>query len=171
MWKKICLALGIDDDIIEQIMKDADEEDDEDHADEEDERNHFVAYGLLDIHQRHALSLARAIIANPEVLCLDTPTACQDEVRREKIWEALPEFVKGRGLHQPPNTCHQRRPRTCVVSVPSIYSYDKFADDVFEVEMVEKAGEKVVRFKRLNRHSLDSSVTQTSSSAGSCSSP
>lgn len=66
--------------------------------------------------QRQLLSIARAIIANPEFLCIHKPIQVLDEFTTERVLELLHEFVTCKGIEQDPAKMSLRRPRTCVVT-------------------------------------------------------
>eukprot|EP00747_Dinoflagellata_sp_TGD_P187824 gnl/TRDRNA2_/TRDRNA2_4588_c1_seq1.p1 gnl/TRDRNA2_/TRDRNA2_4588_c1~~gnl/TRDRNA2_/TRDRNA2_4588_c1_seq1.p1 ORF type:complete len:255 (+),score=36.01 gnl/TRDRNA2_/TRDRNA2_4588_c1_seq1:61-765(+) len=62
------------------------------------------------------LCIARALIANPEVLILHRPTASFDRVHSESILGQLREFVDKKGILQDESMWYMRRPRTCIMS-------------------------------------------------------
>jgi len=69
---------------------------------------------VLSSTQRALLVLARALVANPEVLCVLRPTNMFNEAMSEKVLEVLREFVDQKGVEQEPQQRRQRRPRTCI---------------------------------------------------------
>jgi len=81
---------------------------------------------------RHLLSLARAFVANPEVLCVHKPTMPFDEVNSRKVFQVLLDFVRNKGLEQDPKNMHLRRPRTCLITSSKILGI-KAADKIFYV--------------------------------------
>eukprot|EP00931_Biecheleriopsis_adriatica_P073707 TRINITY_DN47940_c0_g1_i1.p1 TRINITY_DN47940_c0_g1~~TRINITY_DN47940_c0_g1_i1.p1 ORF type:complete len:956 (-),score=186.84 TRINITY_DN47940_c0_g1_i1:93-2960(-) len=62
------------------------------------------------------LHLARAFIANPEVLYLHKPTLHHHGERENLVFELMTDFVHQRGLYQDPDEFHTRRPRTVVLT-------------------------------------------------------
>eukprot|EP00928_Gymnodinium_smaydae_P016356 TRINITY_DN1611_c0_g2_i1.p1 TRINITY_DN1611_c0_g2~~TRINITY_DN1611_c0_g2_i1.p1 ORF type:complete len:1123 (-),score=239.49 TRINITY_DN1611_c0_g2_i1:90-3059(-) len=71
--------------------------------------------------QKQLFSLARALIANPEVLCVHKPTAVLNEVDSRRVFEVLRDFVVEKGLCEDPSTWSMRRPRTCIVTCSRLY--------------------------------------------------
>jgi ATPase subunit of ABC transporter with duplicated ATPase domains len=80
---------------------------------------------------RALLSLARALIANPEVLVLHTPGIFFGAVRRDLVMHVLQEYVDQRGLCLDPLTRLRRRPRTCIFSSSDFIDL-KYADKILE---------------------------------------
>ena len=68
------------------------------------------------------LCIARALITNPEVCVLHTPTEGLDEVTAERILLLLRESVDEKGVGQDENTWHMRRPRTCIITAAKVAS-------------------------------------------------
>jgi ABC-type multidrug transport system fused ATPase/permease subunit len=87
---------------------------------------------VLSQTQCQILSLARALISNPEVLCIHKPTMIFDEEYSRQIFEVLRNFVDQRGIVQDGSTWHLRRPRTCIITSNDIYA-EKVADMTFHV--------------------------------------
>jgi len=98
--KKVCRRLGLPETVMSMF-------------DSEEER---VWGEVLSLTQRHLLSLARAFIANPEVLCIHKPTMPFDEVNSREVFKILREYVDEKGLEQDPASKHLRRPRTCLIT-------------------------------------------------------
>merc|ERR1712205_206783 len=82
--------------------------------------------------QQQLLSLARALIANPEFLVAHKPTLGFDHACRMIVLQALKDFVRKRGLEQDEQALHLRRPRTCIFSL-SAPTDTEGADCVYEV--------------------------------------
>lgn len=66
--------------------------------------------------QCQILSIARALIANPEVLCIHRPTELFDEAGRMKVAKSLRMFVDRKGLESTNTSSHYKRPRTCIAT-------------------------------------------------------
>lgn len=63
--------------------------------------------------ERSKLHLARALIANPEVLVLQRPMHAFDEFESLQVLGAITAHVQNRGLCLPESTASFRQPRTC----------------------------------------------------------
>merc|ERR1711972_1043582 len=71
---------------------------------------------VLSYTQKCLLCLARALVANPELMCIHKPTMAYDEQTSETVVRILKEWCAHKGLEQDPTTRHRRRPRTCVMT-------------------------------------------------------
>jgi len=60
------------------------------------------------------LSIARALIANPEMICIHQPTAILNDASTVRVMKALKQYVGQRGICQDPSAIGLRRPRTCI---------------------------------------------------------
>lgn len=114
--KSICASLGLDD--IDKLIA-------------SDEVLPWA--DVLSHTQRHLFHLARALIANPEVLCVHKPTSAFDDKAAETIMAVLRDFVQCKGLQQDPNTVHLRRPRTCIFTTADFPGVTA-SDVVFKVD-------------------------------------
>mmetsp|Transcript_137201 Transcript_137201/g.382695 ORF Transcript_137201/g.382695 Transcript_137201/m.382695 type:complete len:892 (-) Transcript_137201:135-2810(-) len=72
--------------------------------------------------QRHLVGLARAFVANPEMLVLDKPTEGLSDLDADTVLGLIGEFVRDRGLEQDPALYGLRRPRTCIYSSTKLHS-------------------------------------------------
>jgi ABC-type multidrug transport system fused ATPase/permease subunit len=92
-----------------------------------------VEIDALPRSDRALLSLARALISNPEVLVIHTPGIFFGAVRRDLVMHVLHEFVEQRGLCMDPETRLRRRPRTCIFSTEDLSDL-KYADQILECQ-------------------------------------
>eukprot|EP00747_Dinoflagellata_sp_TGD_P063307 gnl/TRDRNA2_/TRDRNA2_153391_c1_seq3.p1 gnl/TRDRNA2_/TRDRNA2_153391_c1~~gnl/TRDRNA2_/TRDRNA2_153391_c1_seq3.p1 ORF type:complete len:230 (-),score=37.03 gnl/TRDRNA2_/TRDRNA2_153391_c1_seq3:68-718(-) len=88
---------------------------------------------ILSTTQKALCMLARALIANPELLVAHKPTLCFDETRTRKVLRVLKEFVRSKGVAQDTSTRHHRRPRTCVFTTSKLLGVE-LADKAFQVD-------------------------------------
>jgi len=80
------------------------------------------------------LHLARALIANPEILCIHKPTLYLNNEYSDMMYQVLKDFVENRGLDLDPKEFHNRRPRTCIVTARRAQGVGAaIADAVFNV--------------------------------------
>merc|ERR1712176_551297 len=94
--------------------------------------DNFVWSDIFSQTNRQLLNLARALIANSEILCIHKPTAFFDEVRSRRIFKILHEFVEDKGMMQDSKTWCTRRPRTCIVTSSKICGV-QMSDCIFHV--------------------------------------
>jgi ABC-type multidrug transport system fused ATPase/permease subunit len=83
--------------------------------------------------------IARAIVANPELLCIHKPLMAQPDETAQKVMAMLRGFVDNKGILLDPNSRHLRRPRTCILTAAKAASAAA-ADSVYRVTLkgVEK---------------------------------
>lgn len=91
---------------------------------------------VLSYTQRCLLCLARALVTNPEVLCIHKPTMSYDENTSVRVLNLLKEFVTDKGVMQDIATRHRRRPRTCIFTSSKIQGVD-ISDEVYLVSKSE----------------------------------
>jgi len=85
---------------------------------------------VLSSSQAFLLNLARAFVADPEVLCVNLPHVSLEPRVADEVWSVLQEFVKERGLlhgwyqteNLPASAVSRRRPRTCILTTLSGFS-------------------------------------------------
>eukprot|EP00930_Biecheleria_cincta_P087140 TRINITY_DN76394_c0_g1_i1.p1 TRINITY_DN76394_c0_g1~~TRINITY_DN76394_c0_g1_i1.p1 ORF type:complete len:899 (-),score=115.15 TRINITY_DN76394_c0_g1_i1:56-2752(-) len=140
---EICRMLEVPDEIVDQISSDV----------------HLDWQRILSVSERQKISLARAFIANPEVLILHRPFQVFDERSTEALADMLAEFVTGKGILQDSGGFRSRRPRTCIFSSATgkglhcctkIYRVTmQGVDEVSEQDAIETLG-----LKSVYRHSL-----------------
>merc|ERR1712216_603910 len=82
------------------------------------------------------LCLARALIANPEILILHKPTLPFDEVASDLVLKVLKEFVDYKGISEHPARWYMRRPRTCVYSAVELADL-VYADVIYHIDPVK----------------------------------
>lgn len=118
--KKICMELGLPEHVLQLL------ETDEVHDWDE----------MLSQTECQILSLARALIANPEVLCIHKPAMVFHEDASKHIFQLLRDFVDQKGIYQDTSTKHLRRPRTCIVTCQNAMNKvlaGQLADKAFHV--------------------------------------
>jgi len=97
--------------------------------------------------EKHLLHLARALIANPDVLCLHRPMTKVTSQVCTQIIELMRDFVSCRGVELPLNMLTNRRLRTCIMTFERKLVLDS-CDVVYQV----KAGQ-IVRVNASKIHS------------------
>lgn len=85
---------------------------------------------LMSNTQRRLFTLARAMVANPELVCLHKPTMAFDSDTSRAVLEMLQNFVRNKGIGQNAQTRHLRRPRTCMMTTSKVTDLP-YADDVY----------------------------------------
>eukprot|EP00747_Dinoflagellata_sp_TGD_P010641 gnl/TRDRNA2_/TRDRNA2_120014_c1_seq2.p1 gnl/TRDRNA2_/TRDRNA2_120014_c1~~gnl/TRDRNA2_/TRDRNA2_120014_c1_seq2.p1 ORF type:complete len:356 (+),score=37.01 gnl/TRDRNA2_/TRDRNA2_120014_c1_seq2:189-1256(+) len=83
--------------------------------------------------QSRLLCLARALVANSELMVLQTPTIGIDELTTHRVLHLLREYIDLKGVDQSEETRAMRRPRTCIFSTTKVMAA-KFADKIFHVD-------------------------------------
>lgn len=78
--------------------------------------------------EKMKICLARALIANPEVLILHKPFRCFGELTKANVMRAILEHIQNRGIGMSQETLFMRRPRTCFYSIN--HSQDGYLADV-----------------------------------------
>lgn len=89
----------------------------------------------LSSSEKHLLTIARALITNPEILCIHKPTLNVNTKNAECVVTLLREFVDRRGLEQDEAELHLRRPRTCILTSTGARNLEH-ADMVYKVDAV-----------------------------------
>jgi len=87
---------------------------------------------VLSFSEKQKISLARAVIANPDVLIIHRPFIALDERSAANVGKVLKEFVSNRGVIQDEASFRQRRPRTCILSTMIPYNLEA-ADKIYRV--------------------------------------
>eukprot|EP00930_Biecheleria_cincta_P025922 TRINITY_DN18372_c0_g1_i1.p1 TRINITY_DN18372_c0_g1~~TRINITY_DN18372_c0_g1_i1.p1 ORF type:complete len:939 (-),score=139.61 TRINITY_DN18372_c0_g1_i1:49-2865(-) len=77
------------------------------------------------------LHMARAFVANPELLCVHKPTLYFGEDISNRVHEMQKQFVVNRGLDQPSDKFWHRRPRTCIFTASVSQSLADLCDGLF----------------------------------------
>jgi ABC-type multidrug transport system fused ATPase/permease subunit len=85
---------------------------------EREERSNLS--NTLSRSDRKLVHLARALIFNPEVLVVHTPSMYFDKRQTKAAFDALCEFVHNRGMEVDPAARGNRRPRTCIFTTSSL---------------------------------------------------
>jgi ABC-type multidrug transport system fused ATPase/permease subunit len=112
---------------------------------EEDSMHCSNWWDVLSVSQRHLLSIVRALVANPQVICVHKPIEKYSEEQGKLVLGVLKSFVEQSGLEQDTETVSKRkpRPRTCIMTNVNLVAND-YADDVI---YVSKAG-----MNRIDKH-------------------
>jgi len=87
---------------------------------------------VLSYTQQCLLCLARALIANPELMCVHKPTMPFDEMQSVTVMNMFREFCDLKGVEQDDKTRHRRRPRTCCITSSKVVGVE-YADKVYLV--------------------------------------
>merc|ERR1719424_208252 len=90
---------------------------------------------ILSQTQRTLVSLARAFIANPELLVIHKPTVVFDESTAANTFKCMRKFVREKGLCMEASGRPMRRPRTCIITTARQKGVAA-ADHVFRVTPV-----------------------------------
>lgn len=117
--REICSGLGLPAAMLDTIR-------------EEESSPTVVWSEALSGSEKHMLVIARALIANPEVMCIHKPTLHVNDPMAEKIVGMLRDFVDQRGICLPKEEKHLRRPRTCIMTSTRMTSLQR-ADQIFKV--------------------------------------
>eukprot|EP00747_Dinoflagellata_sp_TGD_P083539 gnl/TRDRNA2_/TRDRNA2_162161_c0_seq2.p1 gnl/TRDRNA2_/TRDRNA2_162161_c0~~gnl/TRDRNA2_/TRDRNA2_162161_c0_seq2.p1 ORF type:complete len:306 (-),score=14.52 gnl/TRDRNA2_/TRDRNA2_162161_c0_seq2:115-1032(-) len=91
---------------------------------------------VLSHTERRLISLARALIANPEMLIIHKPTAGFAEGQAHLILGLLRAFVDKRGVEQDESRWYMRRPRTCIMSGMRTASVE-LSDQIYRVSRTD----------------------------------
>lgn len=115
--RRICEKLGLDETNLKLLDRD------DEHA----------WHSVLSQSQAHILCIARALVANPDILCIHKPTQPFDKhTASETVMKVLKEFVKRRGVEKDRESAHMRRPRTLIFTASEMSNVG-FADRIFMV--------------------------------------
>lgn len=87
---------------------------------------------LLSHSHKCLLGVARAMITNPELLCLHKPVMAYNESTTQRVLGMLKEFCVDKGIEVDMETRHLRRPRTCVITAAKVASVN-LADHIYLV--------------------------------------
>jgi len=101
----------------------------------EDDSLHFSNWlDVLSVSQKHLLSIVRALIANPQVICIHKPTDKYSDEKGKQVLAVLKNFTQGAGLAQDENVVSLKkpRPRTCIMTNVNLFARD-YADDIIFV--------------------------------------
>lgn len=98
----ICKRLKMADYIIESVKN---------------EEVHEFEWGqLLSSTDSALINVARALITNPEILCIHKPALYLNNEMAKTMYGSLRDHVSSRGLEQDPAEFYHRRPRTCITT-------------------------------------------------------
>lgn len=125
---RICKRLGFN----SRFLNNLEESKDRFVAGVEDERD-LEWQRKLSASDRNLITIARALIYNPEVLVMNRPTAQLSESTAAKVFDLIQEFVSNRGVELPPKDAPKRRPRSAFVSFVRM-SGVRIADRIWSIE-------------------------------------
>eukprot|EP00930_Biecheleria_cincta_P096259 TRINITY_DN88131_c0_g1_i1.p1 TRINITY_DN88131_c0_g1~~TRINITY_DN88131_c0_g1_i1.p1 ORF type:complete len:879 (+),score=147.93 TRINITY_DN88131_c0_g1_i1:104-2740(+) len=97
---------------------------------------------VLSMTTRYMVSLARAFVFNPEVLCIHKPILSFDESIGQRVLGLLRNYVDARGIALDDSTAHLRRPRTCIMTSAKMSSVQA-ADQVYHISA--KTGIRLIK--------------------------
>jgi len=106
---KICMCIGVPEDLLNLLKRG------------HDGPVHTWAQMISDSN-KCLLGIARALIANPEFMCIHKPLKGLNEGTSLKVETALLDFCVEKGLAQDESTRHLRRPRTCIITAANVES-------------------------------------------------
>lgn len=125
--KAICRRLGISMEIILGITTQP--------AADMEEWPHKISHS-----QAHLLQLARALVTNPDVLCIHKVSSTLNEPIAKKVLRVLQEFVHHRGVEKPDQEKSMRGLRTCIVSTTKLMDLG-YVDRVFRISKASSVSE------------------------------
>jgi len=141
--EQICRRLGISEEVLNLL---------------DPHSKHEVSWELsLSGTEKHLLAIARALIANPQILCIHKPTLHVGPSAAEKVIELLREFVDKRGIEQSQKEFAYRRPRTCIITSTRADSLS-IVDTVYKIHAAED-GEKVPHIQEVHMGAKQSDIT------------
>jgi len=86
----------------------------------------------LSLTTKIRIQLARALVANPEVLVMHMPVDSLREAQGKRVIKQLVNFVRNKGVELEPDDCGRRRPRTCLFTSNHAYFLQQ-ADKIWSV--------------------------------------
>jgi len=117
-------------DRVRAILRTLQCEDCVDHGVESSDRKMWQSQ--LTVKEQHTLNLARALIANPHLLCLHKPTMAYGANNSDMVMQLLQTFVRNRGVEQGSAPVESRRPRTVIYTSFRKRSTE-YADKIFKI--------------------------------------
>jgi len=112
---------------------------------ETDENENVVAWqDVLSYAERAKMHLARAFIANPEVLVLQRPLIHYNEKEAKEMLGLIVRHTKEKGLCLPQEQSHRRRPRTCFFT-PDSREEAAQADKIWRLGHGQKTVQEVTK--------------------------
>jgi ABC-type lipoprotein export system ATPase subunit len=130
----ICMMLGVPNHNIDRIKLGLDGET-------------HVWTEVLSHAEKIQLGMARALIMNPELICVHKPLMSLNANRGNKVLLAFREFIDNKGCKVDSSTRHLRRSRTCILTADKAQSAVN-ADVVYKVgngTVVELASDRVAQ--------------------------
>mmetsp|Transcript_81734 Transcript_81734/g.212604 ORF Transcript_81734/g.212604 Transcript_81734/m.212604 type:complete len:952 (-) Transcript_81734:218-3073(-) len=137
--KEICELVGLPSKVVAGISEEGSQQD-------------YTTMESLSASEKRMVVVARALIANPEILCIHDPTLGVNAGAAEVIMRQLREMVLNRGIALHEGAWASRRPRTCIFSSTRSlcisYAHEVYMVDnirgVYAVQMHDDAPEQSV---------------------------
>merc|ERR1712217_155356 len=119
---QVCTAIGLTDETIEHVMS-----------------NRTLCWlQVLSQSQCMLVQIARALLANPDVLLLHKPTLSLNNDEQTRIYQLLREHVDERGICQSRETFLSRRPKTVIITTKGLPEVKQFADTIWLANRVRE---------------------------------
>merc|ERR1712048_70832 len=146
----ICRTVGLGENVIAMISEHEEEDDERKEKKEDDEEDTFVRWvEVLTPIELRLLTIARALIADPEVLVLHSPATLLSKAGTEQLFRAFRDCVLHRGTMQAPASYHVRHPRTIIVSHNRLDGLE-LTDKIFYMRSYEMTPSSLHELRAMN---------------------